>query len=152
MTPFRLPPERRNLSGAPFSHDFCPVLQRERLECHHGPPFLRGDEISRRSRSAGPTPPPAEPPSCRRSITKLNKEGTVLTKAKAAVDIFTRNQGPHAASGKSETVLLSAPSKPMTLWDKVWMLAAGAGVVIMVLFALLFRYQEKPPQEAKPAA
>jgi nucleoside transporter len=84
-------------------------------------------------------------------IVKLNKEGTDPSKATAAVEIFTRAQGPYAASGKTETLLLSALSKPMTLWNKVWMVAACAGVVIMVLFVLLFHYKEEPPKAAKPA-
>jgi len=86
-------------------------------------------------------------------ITKISKEGADLAKATATVNIFKRDQGPYAASGQSATVALSALAKPMTLWDKVWMLAAAMGLIIMVLFALLFRHKEEagPVHQARQA-
>lgn len=84
-------------------------------------------------------------------LTKLNKEGADAANPTAAIDIFKREAGPYAPSGQTATVALSALSKPMTLWDKVWMLASGAGFVIMVLFILLFRYKEEPARTPAPA-
>jgi hypothetical protein len=80
-------------------------------------------------------------------ITRINKDATDAAKITAVVDVYTQEEGPYAASGKTQTVPLAALSKPMTQWNKVWMLASGAGLAIMVLFALLFRYK----REAKPA-
>ncbi len=84
-------------------------------------------------------------------IVKLTKDGDDLAKGSAFVDVFTREQGPYKASGQTANVALSALSKPMILWDKVWMLAAGAGFVIMVLFTLVFRYKEPAVAAAPPA-
>jgi nucleoside transporter len=83
-------------------------------------------------------------------ITKITKEGQDTAKDTALVDIYTQAQEHYAASGKTATVPLTALSKPMTLWSRVWMLAASAGLVIMVLFALLFRYKEEPKPAANP--
>lgn len=80
-------------------------------------------------------------------ITAITKQGDDLSKATAAVEVWKRTDGAYQASTETATVPLSTLSKPMTLWNKVWGLAAGAGVVILVLFALVFRHKE----ESKPA-
>jgi nucleoside transporter len=77
-------------------------------------------------------------------ITRINKEATDAAKVTAVVDVYTQEEGPYAASGKTQTVPVTALSKPMTQWNKVWMLASGAGLAIMVLFTLFFRYKEEP--------
>jgi nucleoside transporter len=81
-------------------------------------------------------------------IIKITRDSAGLTGPAATVDIFNRDAGRFVSSGQTATVQLSALVKPMTLWDKVWMLAAVSGLIIMVLFALLFRHKE----EAKAAA
>jgi MFS family permease len=83
-------------------------------------------------------------------ITKIAKEGTEASKATASVEVFQRGEGAFKPSGKTEVVPLSALSKPMILWDKVWALAAGAAIAILVLFALLFKHQAPPKAEGKP--
>jgi MFS family permease len=102
-------------------------------------------------------------------ITAVTKQGDDLSKATAAVQVWKRTDRAYQASTETATVPLSTLSKPvtlnreekdaflgagattvyrpMTLWNKVWGLAAAAGAVIMVLFGLLFRYKE----ESKPA-
>jgi hypothetical protein len=39
---------------------------------------------------------------------------------------------------------LSALSKPLPLWNRIWLLPAIGALVILALFALLFRYKEEP--------
>jgi MFS family permease len=48
---------------------------------------------------------------------------------------------------------LSALSKPLPLWDKIWQLPAVDALVILALFALLFKYREEPAKkEPAPAS
>jgi hypothetical protein len=77
----------------------------------------------------------------------------IRTKAQGFIALVTLGLGFFFGSMISgfvvqeNTTAASALSKAATHWDKVWGLAAMAGAVIMVLFALLFRYKE----ESKPA-
>ena len=84
-------------------------------------------------------------------ISKINKEGADLSQATATIAVFAPGKGADATSGKTETVPLSALSKPMILWSRVWLVAALIGLVILALFALLFYHKEEPAPSPKPA-
>jgi MFS family permease len=84
-------------------------------------------------------------------ITKISKEGADAAKPTATVEGFTRDQDIYRPSGKTETVPLSALSRPMVLWSRVWSYAALSGAVILALFTLLFRHKEKPAPTTNPA-
>jgi nucleoside transporter len=63
----------------------------------------------------------------------------------AVVDVYEKQAGGFKSSGKTETVPLVALAKPMTLWGQVWLLAAISGLVILVVFSLLFKHTEPAP-------
>jgi hypothetical protein len=43
-------------------------------------------------------------------------------------------------------------SRPLPLWDKIWLLPAVGALVILALFALLFKYKEEPAKKEPTAA
>jgi nucleoside transporter len=84
-------------------------------------------------------------------ITALNTNVTSPTPVTATVEVFDRKAGKYHPSGKTQSLPVSALTKPMTRWGRVWALAAGAGLVLMVLFALVFQHKEQPkPLAAQP--
>jgi nucleoside transporter len=77
----------------------------------------------------------------------------------ASIEVFKRE----GAEFKPTTELVSQPlkalSKPLPLWNKIWLLPAVGALVILALFAMMFRYKEEPakkeassPPEATVAA
>ena len=72
-------------------------------------------------------------------IVKIQRRESDAAQWNAAVEILDRTAGPYAASGKTETVLLSALSKPVTLWGKVWLAGSSSCLILMVPFLLVFR-------------
>lgn len=67
----------------------------------------------------------------------------------ATLEVFQRDGAGFKPS--SETVLqpLTALSRPMSLWNHIWLQPAVGALIILALFALVFQYREEP---AKPAA
>jgi nucleoside transporter len=71
----------------------------------------------------------------------------------ASVEVFKSAGEEFKPSGEVVSQPLSALSKPLPLWDKIWRLPAVGALVILALFALLFKYKEEPAkQEPAPAA
>jgi MFS family permease len=64
----------------------------------------------------------------------------------ASVEIFEKGDGAFKASGKFAAVPLGSMSKPLSLWNHIWRLPAIGALVIMILFALLFKYKQEPKQ------
>lgn len=87
-------------------------------------------------------------------ITALNTNVTPPAPITATVKVFERKLGKYHPTDKTETLPVTALSKPMVRWGRVWAVASGAGLVLMVLFALIFRYREAPkvPQPAPAVA
>jgi nucleoside transporter len=56
----------------------------------------------------------------------------------ASVEVFERRGELFAPTEKTIALPLSALSKPMSLWDRIWLLPAIGALAIMALFALLF--------------
>jgi len=67
--------------------------------------------------------------------------GTVKKPA-AILEVFTRVEGEYKPSGKTDAVALNDLSKPLALWDKIWILPAVGVLAIMALFTILFQYRE----------
>jgi hypothetical protein len=42
-------------------------------------------------------------------------------------------------------VPLGSLSRPLPLWDKIWLLPAAGALIILALFAALFRFEPAPP-------
>jgi nucleoside transporter len=71
----------------------------------------------------------------------------------ASIEVFKSAGEEFKPSGEVVSQPLSALSKPLPLWDKIWRLPAVGALVILALFALLFKYKEEPAkQEASVAA
>lgn len=70
------------------------------------------------------------------------------TNATATIEVFKREGGGFVPGGQEVSQPLSALSKPLPLWDRIWRLPAIGALVILALFGLLFRYKDEP----KPAA
>ena len=66
----------------------------------------------------------------------------------ASLEVYQPTDGKYTATGKLTTQPLTSLSKPLPLWDKIWILPSIGAIVIMILFALFFRYKEDP----KPSA
>jgi nucleoside transporter len=69
----------------------------------------------------------------------------------ASVEIYKKEAGGFVAGGEAVLLPLAKFSKPLPLWNKIWMLPAVGALAIMVLFALLFRYREEPAKAATSA-
>jgi nucleoside transporter len=148
-----------NVSGLVVQHYSAPNAEPTRYRVVQAGEFAAGDVVKWQANNV-PT---------FGKITTIAKQGDDPSKATAAVQVWKRTDRAYQATAETATVPLSALAKPvtlsraekdaflgrgatvlyrpMTLWDKVWGLASGAGVVIMVLFVLLFRHKEEP----KPA-
>ena len=59
-------------------------------------------------------------------------------KPAAAIEVFERRGDTYAAGGRTVALPLSALSRPLSLWNKIWLLPAIGALGIMLLFALLF--------------
>lgn len=74
--------------------------------------------------------------------------GKIKTIAKNAgtadVDVYKKDPaGVFVPEGNSINLPLNAFSKPLPLWDKIWLLPAAGALVILTLFAILFQYREE---------
>ena len=77
-------------------------------------------------------------------------EGTNVT-ATASVEVFERAGKGFKASGKTVTVPAKSLEKPLPLWDRIWKIPGYGALIIMVLFALIFR-DRTPTEESEPDA
>src|ERR1039458_9673925 len=80
-------------------------------------------------------------------ITEIAKEtGT------ASIEVFKPAGQGLTPSGEVVSQPLSALSKPLPLWDKIWLLPAVGALVILALFALLVKYKDKEEPAKKEAS
>jgi MFS family permease len=72
----------------------------------------------------------------------------------ASIVVFHHNRegSDFSPSGEVVSEPLSALSKPLPLWDKIWLLPAVGALVILALFALLFKYKDEPAKKEPAAA
>ncbi len=66
----------------------------------------------------------------------------------AAVEVYRRTDKGFELSGESAVRPVSTLSKPLPLWGKIWMVPALGALVILALFAMLFRYKDEPAKAA----
>lgn len=86
-------------------------------------------------------------------ITALNTNVTPPAPITATVQVFERKLGRYHPTSKTETLAIDSLTKPMVRWGRVWAVAAGAGLILMALFALIFKHREAPkPPQPQPAA
>ena len=64
----------------------------------------------------------------------------------ATLELFKRAGTGFELTTETAIQPLSALSKPLPRWDKVWLLPALGALGILVLFIVLFRYRDEPPQ------
>jgi MFS family permease len=62
----------------------------------------------------------------------------------ASVEVFQKADGLFKPSGKVVGVPLASMSKPLSLWNRIWLIPAIGALIILGLFALLFKYKEEP--------
>lgn len=62
-------------------------------------------------------------------------------KPAAKIEVFQRVDGKYRPTDKVVGLPLSALSKPLSLWDKIWIIPAAGALAVMVLFAFLFQYK-----------
>jgi nucleoside transporter len=67
----------------------------------------------------------------------------------ASVEVYEKATGGFVPGGETVSLSLSKLSKPLPLWNRIWLLPAVGALIIMALFAVMFRYKEDP---ANPAA
>ncbi len=67
-----------------------------------------------------------------------------IEKTLATLEVFQLADGKYQKSTSIIGLPLSTLSKPLSLWEKIWSIPAIGALVIMVLFALLFKYKEEP--------
>ena len=63
----------------------------------------------------------------------------------ASLTVFQQVAGKYEPTAQVISQPLSALSKPLSLWDKIWIIPAIGALAIMVLFAVLFQYREQTP-------
>jgi hypothetical protein len=79
-------------------------------------------------------------------IKEISKEaGTAI------VEVYKKEPSGFMPGGDTVSLPLSKFSKPLPLWNRIWMLPAVGALVIMALFAIMFRYKEEPSKTATPS-
>ena len=72
--------------------------------------------------------------------------------ATADVELFKKGAAGYTSAGETVTLPLTSLAKPMSLWDRIWMLPAIGAFIILSLFTLLFREKKEAkapaPQQA----
>ena len=68
----------------------------------------------------------------------------------ASIEVFKREGAEFKPSSEVVSQPLKSLSKPLPLWDKIWLLPAVGALVILALFAMLFRYKEEPAKKEAP--
>ncbi len=71
-------------------------------------------------------------------IKQLPAKGAAEAAASATLEIYRQKDGVFQATGETATQPLASLSKPLPLWNRVWLAPAVGAVVIMFLFMVLF--------------
>lgn len=80
-------------------------------------------------------------------IKELTKDASGnLATSTALVEVYELRGGSFTPSGQTVSRPLSQLSKPLSRWDKIWMLPAAGALAIMALFAVLFVDRKSPVQ------
>lgn len=79
-------------------------------------------------------------------IKTLNKDAGT-----ADVEVFKRAAAGFEPAQDVVSKPLAELSRPLPRWDRVWMLPAVGALVILALFALMFRYREEAPKSTANA-
>ncbi len=74
-------------------------------------------------------------------IAAINK-ATAGAADTASVAVYLKNGGIFEDSKKTVTVPLASLTRPLALWDKVWQFPAFMALGVLIVFGLLFKYQE----------
>jgi nucleoside transporter len=83
-------------------------------------------------------------------ISKINAAADgALEKATASIEVFAKSGSGFAATPQTVTQPLTALSKPISLWNRIWQIPAFLALGILALFAVLFR---DPDRNGKKAA
>lgn len=69
---------------------------------------------------------------------------TTNAPASATLEVFAPQGASFASSTNTASVPLTALARPLPRWDQIWLLPAVGALVILLLFALVFRYREEP--------
>lgn len=70
----------------------------------------------------------------------------------ASIEVFKREGQGFAPSPEVVSRPLRTLSKPLPLWNRIWLLPAAGALAILALFALLFKYKEEPAgKESAPS-
>ncbi|HWX23182.1 MAG TPA: nucleoside permease [Candidatus Binatia bacterium] len=69
---------------------------------------------------------------------------------RAVIEVFKRDGPMFSPSNESVSKPLGMLSKPLPLWDRIWLLPAVGALAILALFALLFKYREEPAKAPAP--
>ena len=65
----------------------------------------------------------------------------------ATIELYARQPAGNFESSDQVTAQpLAALSRPISLWDRIWLWPAVGALVVMALFALLFREKIQPNQ------
>jgi nucleoside transporter len=75
--------------------------------------------------------------------TKAEASGTAVP-AIATLEAFKRADGVYLPSGQTVTQPLSTLTRPLSRYEKIWLLPAVGALAIMALFIFLFQYKEDP--------
>jgi nucleoside transporter len=65
--------------------------------------------------------------------------------ATATLEAFKKTDGTYVPSGQTVTQPLTALQRPLSRYEKIWLLPAVGALVIMVAFCFLFKYKEEAP-------
>ncbi|MCP5524540.1 MAG: hypothetical protein H7A46_23680, partial [Verrucomicrobiales bacterium] len=70
----------------------------------------------------------------------------------ASVRIYQpKAEGGFEEGSEVASVPLASLQKPLPLWDRIWKIPAYGALVILILFALIFRERKEPPTETSAA-
>jgi MFS family permease len=72
-----------------------------------------------------------------------------VEKPAAILEQFQRVETEYKPGGEAVSRPLKDLSKPLSLWDKIWILPAMGALAIMALFAVLFQYREPEPAQSE---
>ena len=76
-----------------------------------------------------------------------------IANGSAAVTVYKKEAGgSFAATSETATVPAASLVKPLPRWDQIWLLPGVGSLLIMALFARVFRYKEQDRPSAAPAA
>jgi MFS family permease len=68
----------------------------------------------------------------------------------ATVQVYRAGESGFALTGDTTQKSLTSFSKPLPLWDKIWLAPSIGALVILGLFAMVFRFKETPKTQGAP--